>query len=150
MVKHGWSKTDTYRCWNNMKKRCRRTSNLRYGGRGITYDSRWEQFENFLTDMGPKPEGLWLERKDNNLGYYKGNCEWTTPRNQACNRENNNAVPGVRWIKDSKRKNGGRWEAKIRIGKKRILLYIGDSYLTACEARRQAEEEIEVYGENKS
>jgi hypothetical protein len=58
-----------------------------YGGRGISVCDRWQSsFENFLTDLGEKPEGLTLERTNNKLGYFPGNVRWATVSKQAQNR----------------------------------------------------------------
>lgn len=74
--------TPTYRAWGNMKSRCLNpnyTGWKNYGGRGIEICDRWvNSFENFLEDMGEKPEGLVIDRIDNEKGYYKENCRWTT------------------------------------------------------------------------
>src|SRR5581483_12352522 len=52
--------TPTYHTWVGMKSRCSNKKGRRYGdygGRGITVCDRWMAFENFLADMGEKPEG---------------------------------------------------------------------------------------------
>lgn len=92
-VKHGHAVggkvSGEYRAWQNMKERCLRTTNVRYkdyGGRGITVCSRWMKFENFLADMGLRPSGLTLERKDNDGNYEPSNCMWATLSAQMKNR----------------------------------------------------------------
>ncbi len=83
------SRTSTYRIWCAMKQRCLNPNTAayhRYGGRGITVCERWVTFENFLADMGERPEGLSLERVNNNGNYEPGNCVWATPKMQAANR----------------------------------------------------------------
>jgi len=86
---HGHSRTRTYRTWTNMKSRCLDENSQawkNYGGRGITVCERWLKFENFLEDMGFCPEGLEIERMDNDDGYYKENCKWATRSEQQSNR----------------------------------------------------------------
>ena len=87
--------TSTYYTWRNMKNRCNNSNNKRYhdyGGRGIKACKRWLKFENFLADMGERPPGKTLDRIDNNKGYYKENCKWSTRKEQQRNMRNN------RWI----------------------------------------------------
>ncbi len=82
----------TYTCWLDMRTRCKNPNNVRYkdyGGRGITICQKWEVYENFLLDMGEKPKGLSLERKDNNKGYFPDNCKWATPMEQSNNTQRN-------------------------------------------------------------
>lgn len=86
--------TPEYRSWCAMKDRCYREKNKRYpdyGGRGITVCDHWlHSFENFLEDMGTKPDiSYTLDRKNNELGYSKDNCQWATYKAQANNRRNN-------------------------------------------------------------
>lgn len=88
MTTHGMSDTATYRSWGSMIQRCCNPNNPRYpewGGRGIKVCERWLSFENFLADMGERPEGLTLDRIDNEGHYEPGNCRWSTHREQRMN-----------------------------------------------------------------
>jgi hypothetical protein len=96
-TKHGHSPSEggvsrTYSTWAGMVQRCT-DSNQRawknYGGRGIRVCERWLKFENFLADMGEKPEGRTLERTENDGNYEPGNCVWATPGEQSRNRRAN-------------------------------------------------------------
>jgi hypothetical protein len=91
-VTHGKRHTPTYEIWKSMKARCsnpRNKSYASYGGRGITFDPAWNSFETFLADMGEKPSGLSLDRKDNDGPYSKANCRWTTGKVQCRNKRSN-------------------------------------------------------------
>lgn len=85
----------TYRSWAQMNQRCRNPKNDRwkdYGGRGITICDQWLDFMNFLVDMGERPEGMQLDRKNNDLGYSPENCRWATRRQQQNNRRDNSII----------------------------------------------------------
>lgn len=72
-----------------MIARCTNPNNVMfylYGGRGITVCERWRTFDNFLADMGPRPDGLTLDRIDPEGHYEPGNCRWATPKEQQENR----------------------------------------------------------------
>ena len=87
---HGMSATRQYQTWADMKDRCDNPKNksyVRYGGRGITYDTSWSTFEGFWLDMEEGyANNLTIERIDNSLGYNKANCTWVTVQEQAANR----------------------------------------------------------------
>ena len=86
------SKTTTYKSWAQMLGRCRNINNHNYsyyGGRGIIVCERWLSFDNFLTDMGERLKGTSIDRIDNNKGYFKANCRWTTHKEQCRNRTSN-------------------------------------------------------------
>jgi hypothetical protein len=81
-----------YWVWADMLSRCRNPNHRQYkdyGGRGITVCDRWQaSFSNFLSDMGMRPEGGMLDRKENDLGYMPSNCRWATRTEQNSNRRN--------------------------------------------------------------
>jgi hypothetical protein len=88
--------TKAYLAWRNAKSRCINPKNSRfanYGGRGITFDKRWDDFAAFLGDMGDPPTSRHtLERKMVNGPYNKANCIWATMAVQSRNRRNNRNV----------------------------------------------------------
>jgi hypothetical protein len=80
-----------YRSWWSMRQRCYDPSSIsypNYGGRGIGVCPRWRSFALFLRDMGPRPLGMSLHRKNNDLGYSPTNCCWATMREQQRNKRN--------------------------------------------------------------
>ena len=89
--KKGRSKkpSPTYNSWRAMRQRCTDPKHGAwpiYGGAGITVCDRWNVFANFLADMGVRPEGTTLDRKDPTKNYEPGNCVWKSPTEQAENR----------------------------------------------------------------
>ncbi len=100
-AKHGHSRIGSdgkrlispeYQSWRSMLDRCYRPKMImyaRYGGRGITVCDQWrgkEGFAQFFADMGHRPEGLTLDRENNNGNYEPGNCRWATAKEQNNNR----------------------------------------------------------------
>lgn len=87
----------TYRAWKAMRNRCRPShkDHACYFDRGIAVCERWNLFDNFLADMGDRPdEGLTLDRINNDGNYEPGNTRWTTRKVQG-----NNRRPKSEWAK---------------------------------------------------
>lgn len=98
---HRMAGSPTYQSWASMKQRCLNPRNKRakdYADRGIEIDPRWLNFENFLSDMGVRPDGKSLDRRDNELGYGPQNCRWASAVDQQNNTRLNRIVEwsGVR------------------------------------------------------
>jgi len=88
VVTHGRSRSSTYKSWQMMHQRCGNPANdnyRRYGARGVTVCPRWDAFEAFLSDMGERPAGTSLDRRDSAGHYEPDNCRWATRRQQNIN-----------------------------------------------------------------
>ena len=124
-VKHGHARkgdgntrqtTPEYKSWKAMLERIRNPNAPNYhlyGGRGITICERWQGesgFLNFLSDMGKRPEGMTLDRINNDGDYEPSNCRWADAKRQSNNRRNTPALMAAR----EKNLKGGRkrWPRK--------------------------------------
>lgn len=87
---HGMTNSTTFKSWDSMKQRClnaKAPDYPRYGARGISICSEWlKSFNNFLNDMGERPDGTSLDRKDVNGNYEPSNCRWATRSQQQRNK----------------------------------------------------------------
>lgn len=104
----------SYHVWRSMLQRCRE-KDPRYGGRGIKVCKRWLKFENFLKDMGERPAGMSIERKDNDGNYEPSNCKWATPKEQTRNSSRN-----VKITMNGKTQCVADWAAELKVPAKRV------------------------------
>lgn len=140
--KHGHSgefASSTYMVWKAMRQRCNNPAHkdyLHYGGRGIKVCVRWESFESFLADMGEKPEGLELERRNNDGNYEPSNCRWATRLEQITNsRVRHDNVSGLKGVTFKKGRRDWVWAYANRDGYQ-LILYRGVDFFAACCARK--------------
>jgi hypothetical protein len=86
---HGMTNTATYRSWISMRRRCYDKTHPQYkyyGGAGVKVCERWrDDFAAFLEDMGERPQGKTLDRKDRVGDYEPTNCRWATQKEQMNN-----------------------------------------------------------------
>lgn len=106
-MRHGMRKTRIYRRWASLKTRCLNSNDPSfryYGGRGVSLCDSWRSFENFYRDMGDCPDGMQLDRIDNEKGYSKENCRWVSRAVNANNKRNNRPL-----TLNGETKNIGQW-----------------------------------------
>ena len=126
---HGMYGTPVHTSWRTMIERCTKPYHKSYEHyKEIPIDPKWMTFVGFYEDMGDRPEGTTLDRKDGTRGYCKSNCRWadasTQQQNKCVKDRNSCGYPGISLTK-------GRYIAKIRYEGKR--LYLG-CFETAEEA----------------
>ena len=104
---------DSHQTWYGAISRCTNPNSHAYrdyGARGISVCDRWlTSFDNFLADMGSRPEGLSLDRIDVNGDYSPDNCRWVTMAEQNRNKQYHRIVayagvtkPLFQWVADLK------------------------------------------------
>lgn len=139
---HGLKHKKSYSIWVDMLRRCNKKDHRAYkdyGGRGIKVCKRWHSVEKFYKDMGEKPEGLTLDRVDNNKGYNKKNCRWATNEEQANNRRDNVFITAF-----GQTMTVAQWSRKVSVNETTIArrLRAGWSDERALSAPRANEQEI--------
>ena len=148
----GWAYTREV--YKGMITRCQNHNHINYshyGGRGITVCDRWLEpdgrgFLNFLEDMGNRPEGMTLDRVDNNGNYEPSNCRWTSKSEQSYNtRRKSHNTSGRTGV--SFNKALGKWEVYISAEGEFIKLGYFSDFEEACAIRSEAE--LKYYGKNK-
>jgi len=88
-LSHGLRYHELYSIWSSMMNRCENPKSKdfsNYGGRGIKVCARWKNVRLFIEDMHPRPDGMSIDRIDNDLGYTAQNCRWANKSTQMINR----------------------------------------------------------------
>jgi len=84
---HGLSKTPGYSSWLSLFRRVNDPKHPSYEDyKHLSIDPRWNDVRVFFADMGERPPGTSIDRKDNEKGYWPDNCRWATPLEQTLNR----------------------------------------------------------------
>ena len=135
-----------YQAYHDAKQRCTNRNHPRYidwGGRGIEF--RFSSFDEFIKDIGKRPNNCSIDRKDNDGHYEVGNVKWSSrseqQHNKRVSKRNILGISGVRVVKS----NGlvtTTYQAYIMVNGKWQQLYTGPDFLEACAARKRKENEI--------
>jgi hypothetical protein len=116
-------KRPEYGCWTSLRHRCRNPRHSSwplYGGRGIKVCSRWDSFEAFLSDMGPRPSPEHsVDRIDSDGDYEPSNCRWATRCEQGFNQRQRVSGAGYRGV----RRSGAGWAGYVY--ERRRAIYCG-------------------------
>lgn len=159
---HGMTQTPEHRAWRDIKRRCYNPNaqNYKYyGQRGVRVCERYRNsFLEFYKDLGPRPEGMTLDRENNDANYSCGkckecitngwitNCRWATSTQQTLNRRlqknNESSYRGV-----SPNRQGKKWEADIKCDG-RSSVYLGTFDDPAEAANLYDQFAIQIWGDD--
>jgi hypothetical protein len=116
---HSMSRSRPYRIWGAMMSRCHRESSTNYhnyGGKGIAVCEDWKTFRGFWDDMkNGYSDNLTIDRLDNEKGYFKGNCKWSTREEQ-----DNNTRRTRRITFEDKTQSLTQWANELKINPKTL------------------------------
>jgi hypothetical protein len=127
-TKHGLGGHPLFHTWHDMMSRCYNPDNANfkhYGGRGITVCTEWHDIANFITwiqqNLGPRPDGMSLDRIDNDGPYAPGNVRWRDQSGQCVNRRPN-ITASSRYKGVTRDTTRTKWVAQIKTrGRRRYL-----------------------------
>lgn len=140
-----------YPTWNAMRQRCSNENHPKYkdyGGRGIGVCEHWLDFWNFVEDMGDRPEGFSLERRDNDGDYTPENCVWANSNSQRLNQRMriNNSTAYIRVKSDPYNRSPKRYGVSVSIDGKS---YFFGWYTNIINAAYVADQMVlAIYGED--
>jgi len=140
-IQHWMCWTKIYNAWQWMKNRCK-NSNINKDKTyiSVTYDSRWESFENFYNDMAPS-YFEWAELdKDilcnklniNPKRYWPDTCIWVTKQMNSKNRSSSVFIE-YRWRKQII----SEWAKELNISSKLLYKRINDYWWSIEKAFTQ-------------
>ena len=136
-----------YQAFHDAKQRCTNPKHKRYadwGGRGIKV--LFNSFQEFLKELGPRPENCSLDRVNNDAHYETGNVKWSSREQQQHNKRvschNKSGLSGVRAVK-ARGLVTPSYQAFVHVNKKFQQLYTGPDFFEACCARKSFETHYE-------
>lgn len=129
MAKHGMGKHPLYNTWKSMKNRCLNKNDkdyTKYGGRGITMNPAWIDVKVYVKDIekhiGKRPDGMTIDRIDNDKGYYIENLQYADASQQNINKRYSNSM-GEKFKNISEAYNGVTKGYEIRVCRNKYRRY---------------------------